>query len=453
MLGSNNRGQSVSAENDQYMGIADVAERRSLVMGIDFGTAYTKVVIADNRTARAIPFRATGRGNRYLLPSMVSVATNGSASLGRAPRSKCFSDLKLRIMGGDVGDEVMAPTVAYFALVMRKARQTFMQKHHGEYGRFQLDWSVNVGLPAEHCRDHRLVDFYHGLAWAAWEASVEPGPVSISSIEECFLRDVGSLSRDAIGVVPEFVAQICGYVRSPQRKNGAHMLVDVGGGTLDVAVFNVYQEEGEDLFPVFAGSVTLQGVIPLHKHRVEWLSKNAGELRRTDYAEHSTSTGAAKYLGVALDDLQRADRGFRDRVRKEMLDTLERARSEKYEALYNQGIRFFPCGGGASVESYARLFSAFTDGNHPCPMEMIRLPRPERFEAEGLDDTEFDRLSVAYGLSFDQFDIGTVRLPDELDDGRDHTRTQEKTKCQQCLGTGGARANDCLSCGGSGWIF
>jgi hypothetical protein len=452
-FGRTRKTSAIEAHADQYPGAHADAEKRRVVMGLDFGTAFTKVVIADNRRAYAAVFNETGSDvSRYLLPSLVSIAGDGTASLDTRAKADRFADLKLRILNGDMGDDVIHATVAFLALVIRTARHQFMTMHRDEFGGDRLEWQLNIGLPADRCSNDRLTSFYRLLAASAWHASVLPGQITTQVAENCFALDDSPLDKGSIGLVPEFAAQVCGYVRSPMRQDGAHLLIDVGGGTLDVAVFNVYHDtDDSDLFPVLAGAVEPLGVLPMHQKRIAALEAEGLQVRRRAYAEKSMYTSAAKYFSVSVDSLKQADAPFREQVRSQILGVLERAKRDKYPMLYQQHVRVFLCGGGARVELYSRIVNSLVNAGHPCHLELSRLPRVERLDAEYVDDTVYDRLSVAYGLSFDSFDIGTVRLPHELDAGKP-VADGTGIACPTCNGTGGRRGNNCTECGGSGWL-
>jgi len=77
-------------------------------------------------------------------------------------------------------------------------------------------------------------------------------------------------------------------------------------------------------------------------------------------------------------------------------------------------------------------------------------------QASRLKAENFDRLLVAYGLSFDAFDIGEIERTDEIADDTDDPISPGKkgasTFCPLCNGTGGAMAHGCYKCGGSGLI-
>src|SRR5690606_40090411 len=90
-------------------------------------------------------------------------------------------------------------------------------------------------------------------------------------------------------VVPEFVAQIAGYLRSTRVREGLHALVDIGSGTLDVATFNVVLplDEGDlPTIPIFFSDIKPLGTHFLSRHRHSRL----GIERRWNDAEPVQST-------------------------------------------------------------------------------------------------------------------------------------------------------------------
>ena len=55
------------------------ARQQQLVMGLDFGTAFTKLIIGETRTHFAVPFSEfTDGANPYLLKSLFYVAADGT---------------------------------------------------------------------------------------------------------------------------------------------------------------------------------------------------------------------------------------------------------------------------------------------------------------------------------------------------------------------------------------
>ena len=80
------------------------------------------------------------------------------------------------------------------------------------------------------------------------------------------------------------------------------------------------------------------------------------------------------------------------------------------------------------------------------------LPKPDALEAPDLRPDEYDRFSVAYGLSFDPSDIGEIIHMQEIEDftGKVHDENNSYSViCNRCNGSG---LNDnCPSCGGTGF--
>ena len=62
-----------------------------------------------------------------------------------------------------------------------------------------------------------------------------------------------------------------------------------------------------------------------------------------------------------------------------------------------ESLQFVLCGGGSLHSLYKRVKS--NDA-----LDVIKLEKPEKFQADQLLDRDYHRLSVAYGLSFD--DVG-----------------------------------------------
>ena len=76
----------------------------------------------------------------------------------------------------------------------------------------------------------------------------------------------------------------------------------------------------------------------------------------------------------------------------------------------------FLCGGGAGCDFYTEIFLSENGEFSGFPVKAMKLPKPDQFEANGLREDENDRVSVAYGLSFDPFDIGEIIKEDDVDD-------------------------------------
>jgi hypothetical protein len=427
------------------------AGRIQLVVGLDFGTAFTKVVIAEKRRGYAVPFDGlvSEGSSPYLLPGILAIGEGQRVYLGEHQGAKYIDDLKMRILSRNTGAGAADMVTAFLALVLQRSREWFLNTYRDVYKSYKLDWYVNVGMPTEHYHSDDLVKFYRQIARAAWQASTLPEPLDIHVVSNCLVRGSGGITESAIGLFPEFVAQINGYVHSPLCRRDLHLLVDIGAGTVDVAVFNVHKSEGEDVFPIFAKSVEYNGSHFLERYRIEHSNAKAtNEFGITDWRPDSE---VAKILGLSVAELKAIDSQFINAVRDQIRRDVGIARKRYPESEnWTEGLPFFLCGGGAKIEVYARLADRMQRDRFPSRLRRMQLPMPENLVADGLDEGSYDRLSVAYGLSFDPLNIGEIIRSNEFDD--EPVPSCGPTLCPKCGGSGGAMANSCLFCAGRGWL-
>lgn len=457
--------KSLFTAKTQFDGVSKRARKQQLVIGLDFGTAYSKVVIGEVRQAHAVHFAKFGsRDNPYLLPATFSVNESGVCTLDlEAPGTAPVNDLKMRILQGDYSLESKAACIVYIALMLRYVRKWLFSKHKRVYGGNYLDWNLNVGLPAHNYHDDDLVKTYREIVEFAWLASVSPGDVSFQLARDCLSETVDTkstigeiISSDAIELFPEFAAQITGYVRSPQRQEDLHALMDVGAGTVDVTVFNIFNHKGEDRFPVFAKSVENLGVHFHTLHRLKVL-KFSGRWKPLAQDKALSKREFARKVHCTLRDLAEADRPFRHKISDQLISQLKYTKEKRYPLSrhWTSGIPLFLCGGGANVDFYTEIIDLLEESGKPYRIVRQRLPKPERLKANRLRSGEYDRLSVAYGLSFDAFDIGEIERAGDIEDISlpGSAGAGIKIICPRCRGTGGPRGNDCLNCGGSGMTW
>lgn len=110
----------------------------------------------------------------------------------------------------------------------------------------------------------------------------------------------------------------------------------------------------------------------------------------------------------------------------------------------------FLCGGGANCDLFKEIFDSESEKLAEFPIKITKLPKPDQLVAQGVSESDYDRISVAYGLSFDPFDIGEIIKKNEVDDIRTQSPPLKGTKCPKCEGTGGPYQS-CAVCGGSGF--
>jgi len=427
----------LATEATQYEGAEMANQRQSLVIGLDFGTAYTKVVIGENRRAYAIPMRRRSKGiERYLLPGVIAINQYGECSLDvETGGVKIANDLKMSLIRGNPSRENLAEIVCFLALVLQRSRVKFLGEHAAIYKGFWIDWAVNIGMPTEQYDDTRLTETYAALVRSAWCLSTVRGPLFIQDgieildsnkapvrLDEAarILIEQKQLSKDSFACFPEFLAQMAGYVRSPMRENDLHMLVDVGAGTVDISVFNVHRDakNEKDKFPIFAKSVKSFGTFTLVQTRHEKVGK-LSSLELAPFDKVPTSLQFAKRLGITLKKLQEIDNDFRARIAEQILTQLSSTKKSKYPKSRRwekgNGVRTFLTGGGANVDFYKEILEQHVSRSGVTPIRLVKMDMPKRMLAQGVRQDDYPRLSVAFGLSFDAFDLGEVITTNEID--------------------------------------
>lgn len=433
-----------------------------LVIGLDFGTSATKVVIRDAFAATSVfpvqfdPDRPGIDG--YLVPSRV-YRTGQVYSLGEG--TSRISDLKLALLACPARTPVTEfnDCCAFLALVIRRARGWFLSRHRDIYRRHALNWRLNLGLAARSYQDDATVTTFRRLAWAAANLAADERAETITSERVEQYRQLSLLvvkegSADGfqfgwndVDAVPEVSAQLQGFMSSARwnwQARPVMMLVDVGAGTVDSALFHVrVPPTGPGVLTFYASRVEPNGVMNLHRQRVGWLQQllpqgaehiAAGEYlasiaRPTDRLRPVPDAVGDYVPGYAIELQGRSvDYEFwTDRYRRQIAGSINDAKVDKgIPASQLESIPLLLCGGGSRMGFYRRIGEAInrTPGWHVSVDEM-RLPVPQDLADGGWHADDFDRLSVAYGLSLSgqgETTLGRIVRSIEVPDVRPYQR-------------------------------
>lgn len=415
---------------------------RELVLGLDFGTSSVKVVLADRTVSKAyaVPF-INGIGvSSFLLPSRV-FEVDGNFFLDSVDvGAKVYRDLKLRMMSNWVDKALQQTVVGFLALVIRRCRSWLFATHFDSYAQRRILWKLVLGRAADRSTRDALSMLYESLARAAWVAAGTDGPVTrktcASALDIALKLNVDEIDTLEVAVVPELAAQIYGFVMSrqfdPKAKN-IYLLVDVGAGTVDVSLFRVIPNDlGTVDFSLFTSVVQPSGVMNLHRARIDWWQGQfarhpapiavtiRGELGKIKFQTeqnslipdqfdgyfngvNTTFTGGAKSPDQSF---------FVERIRTQVEGSgMYRPVQDKLIGRADiEGLPFFLCGGGSRLSLYNELDHALRHSSGFSWLKANRwhLGKPKDLIAVGLPQEDYDRLSVAYGLSF--VDVGEMSV-------------------------------------------
>lgn len=358
------------------------------VIGLDFGTAFTKCVVRaptlPGTNAFAVPFdNYADVAMPYLLPSEVRLLENGVYALGAGAGGTRILGLKREIVfaRASLSDATRRHIVGCLALVLRHVRRWILSTKAAVIRGRRVSWMLNVGLPAANVDDRALVDLYRGLVSAAWWASTQTGSISVSLVRKAMTASATNLTDlGEINIVPEVAAEVVGYARSAHRNEGLHLLVDAGAGTLDACMFNLHDQGEGDRYSIFTAAVEPLGV--------ERIKKDGSAVQK------ACQTMIA---GVVM-----------------------HTRKSRYpdSPHWKSGVRLFVCGGGRDLPYYSDRIAAVATQIKAAGVagfSRFEVPKPRNLEAS-VSDTQYHRLAVAWGLSFDAINIGTIDVPSNIGD-------------------------------------
>ena len=267
----------------------DGTDEQEFVIGLDFGTSFTKVAIRHEDTERAwaIPF-TTNIDNRYIISSAVYKSKDKYSLMSRGQE---FNNLKTSLILGQSTKEERIRAAIFLSMIIHHSKKWFMNETKDVFPDVLPIWYLHIGLPAKSLNNKDLVLNYRVITMSAmviadfFEMSVSEADAEqiYSLIEEWYtntgVEDSVNLGgeeyyKDQLEIIPEIAAQVYGYVKSDSwdKKNPKIMLVDIGGGTLDASIFNVTVEKrSEHNFHFQRSCVEPFGAFNLHMGRLQHL--------------------------------------------------------------------------------------------------------------------------------------------------------------------------------------
>lgn len=378
-----------------------------LVMGIDLGTSCTKVVIGDpdwQGTSHVVPFYENlGVISSYLLPTRL----NGQGNL------------KMELMDNLGSGRAINNLSSFLANVIGMAKKWFDAKCPSIYRQRRLKWRINVGFPGRSVNGD-MADAFRAVTFKGIKQACDTAEVGLS---------------DAKGeIYPEIAAQLAGYVNSPFRHRGNLLLIDVGAGTLDVSTIILHGDRSQDVVSFHFCDVQNFGALRLFMARAAALEAvHRGcvrhKLDELDDGSEPLPERCGEFVHHRTADMDRAFIRSSEHFAKEMLDMafacLGRFRQSQRELLQNRQhdpwgkhLVFFLTGGGSRSKFYQEyLANGFLEERligitrwHPEArrrkslgegLKLQKLPVPSDLKNFPRNlHSEFDRLSVAYGLAF-----------------------------------------------------
>ncbi|MBX7223611.1 MAG: hypothetical protein K1Y36_27100 [Blastocatellia bacterium] len=425
------------------------------VIGFDFGTTCCKAIIRtpdrDNGRSMAVPFDFLNAAPFYL-PTCLWVDHFGQTAIGiENSGGILFPDLKYTLIrnpkavpeifsqhGIRVSAEVAA--TCFLALALRLIRQNFLQTQNSNYGKLRIDWQFNLGIPARTYESSPLQTMFKCISLAAWKMSVSPLPIKTQQAQEFLIwaQSAGfnpGIHPENINVVPELAAEVTGYVKSPFSPSDVHVLVDIGGTTLDVTSFHIHEKQFEKIGALLTAEVEQKGALVLHHKRVSLIKQNLAKQYTQKFEDLSPLFPLPTLREYQVPEpirnlLLDFDKRFQQGCEKVLMDTLVTLRDNRYATspVWNQGLPVIFSGGGSFAPFYKKMVSNVESVARTqfCKkgFRVFPLPKPTNLIAPDLTDEGYQRLVVAFGLSFPVDDICPI---EPIKNTPDIPRQKEKT--------------------------
>jgi uncharacterized protein (DUF2267 family) len=281
-----------------------------IIIGIDYGTRFTKVAVGREGQE---PVVWKGLSGTALIPSVVHITADGNVlpwpdgapagaipieylkMLLAKPHDSIF-DLPASILAGQKRENVIKALAALFlSEIIRRVRASEQEKPHLRNA--NIRWLVNVGVPVEHF-DASEREVFQEVASVAFKwAELPPADFKVATLATTYQRQAATTDRDPTpaSVFPELAAALTEYIRDPNRPDGLYYgFCDIGGGTVDGAIFRLHRTSGRARLAILSASVAPYGTAA-----VAWAMA-----RKLDGSEPADKASLSLRIESALTDKQ-----------------------------------------------------------------------------------------------------------------------------------------------------
>jgi len=461
-----------TASARQEPGVPRKKQPKVVIVGIDFGTSGTKVVLGDTTTnLHHLLTRPEGRaeGAAFLFSSVVRIDGEqvffGSSAVDHRNFDAEFRSFKVclacqhglaacrRCAHGTAQSgifEYASPTglirleaehlaTWYLAHVIGRAKQELSRRWGTD---FDVRPVFNVGAPIDQWNARGGSELFTRVAFFAEKLSA----IASNGIRVAELLDAYNAVRSKflalpseeernVFVQPETAAGLMSFVTSPRTPAGLYGIVDVGAGTTDVSFFRLadfksdeprrmsfYEAKTDvigagDLDRCLAHFATLRiqetEGMAIDDNSVELL--NAARIAKESLGRTGECVVQLNSMAAALSqrDVQACLAPSIQRMVHTYVETNHQA--YKKEPLVSRWAAFtvITLGGGTKCQPVYSALRAKVPSPYNHQITFSRISVPRNFDCDSTASDNFDLLAVAYGLSFPPPDF-----PDILSPGR-----------------------------------
>lgn len=383
----------------------DTSDPIYLVIGLDIGTSTTKIVIherfVDDQRFYPVHFgNLASKENPFLLPTRLSVSASRRLYIPFYNEPADYINLKLEFI-----NQKSNFFIAYIALVIQYTQRWFSEKY-GEndlYRGRSFEWEINLGAPLNKCEKVESDSLFYKALGKAYNLSKKT-KIYIDDLNDAEVTNVAQNTH----VTPEFSAEIQSYLSSEERKDGVHLMIDVGAGTLDCSTFFLHK----NMCSIFSGEVPFLGgkIYELFLHKAVGTSEYVDTTSKVVDEEEFQKIYPAKSY-----EFKKRQNVFLKECRQYIGRCLQIARRKcPNDSNYwdtNTPIPTILCGGGKEIKIYKKILEE--EGLYK--KEIKQINHNISYHTDDINLLDQCRMFVAHGLSLYEDENCKLYWPDDLE--------------------------------------
>lgn len=233
-------------------------QRHEVYIGLDFGTTFTKVayqVTPSTHKRYSVKFGSGESKEDYYLPSVLyfdprSQKLKIADDTGKSEEIRYFkySMISTALQKNKVLNDPAVVTrtakeplccVFFLSHVINLTRNAVYENFDFIKGAADISWYINMGVPLEAHEVDKRAALYKKVLEIAWLFEQKYHGIKEISIQELdeFYVEHREESNSHINILPEIYAEVLLYQQYLNTPAGFYTVVDIGGGTEDIATF------------------------------------------------------------------------------------------------------------------------------------------------------------------------------------------------------------------------
>lgn len=365
-----------------------IVNRRSgrkaqVYIGIDFGTTYSKVSYSIAPSLKRFTIAFDDKDKNFFVPSIVYIdKTETNISFNSFNNSKELKYFKYNMINQTLDNNEKINSIKkipkarlfsafYLGCLIHKIETIILRNPELKLYSEEPEWYINIGVPIcnyDNTKSHQkeVYDIVLKVGFQFARDSLFSENISITEFEKFYIQHENDYLNN-LNSLSELYAEVLMYQQDNQVPAGFYAVVDVGGGTVDIATFHKFfsAEYGSEV-ECITQEIEALGVESLISRN----ANNADSKEEREIIRNYLCTAVLNY-NSDFDSMWNIDcsslnkhcfflnrRLFRAAYGKCLIEAKEKLRSEMNEQIRNkQKLHCFLLGGGKSLPFYSQTIN------------------------------------------------------------------------------------------------